>query len=384
MKRCGTENQMMQAEKLSAARIVIVDDEPANVRLLERILQHAGYTDLTSTTDPREALALCKETEPDLILLDLHMPHVDGFGVMAELRPLIVDGNYLPVLILTADITPEAKQRALSGGAKDFLTKPFDPPEVLLRIKNLLDTRLLHLQLQNQNLILEEKVRVRTRELEEARLEILDRLARAAEFRDDATGEHTRRVGETVAALAGTLGLPAAEVELIGRAAPLHDVGKIGIPDAILLKPDRLTVEEFEVMKTHTTIGAGILSGSRFPLLQLAQQIALTHHERWDGAGYPRGLKGEAIPLVGRIVAVVDAFDALTHDRPYRKALSTQEAWEILWEGAGAQWDAGLVEALASTQAAVKGETDGAAFITTGARTTGVRRRQAAARPGRR
>ena len=374
---------MMQANRLSAARIVIVDDEPANVRLLERILQHAGYTDLTSTTDPREALALCKETEPDLILLDLHMPHVDGFGVMAELRPLIVDGNYLPVLILTADITPEAKQRALSGGAKDFLTKPFDPPEVLLRIKNLLDTRFLHLQLQNQNLILEEKVRVRTRELEEARLEILDRLARAAEFRDDATGEHTRRVGETAAALAGTLGLRAAEVELIGRAAPLHDVGKIGIPDAILLKPDRLTVEEFDVMKTHTTIGAEILSGSRFPLLQLAQQIALTHHERWDGAGYPRGLKGEAIPLVGRIVAVADAFDAMTHDRPYRKALSTQEAWEILWEGAGAQWDAGLVEALASTQAAVKGEADGAAFITTGARTTGVRRRQAAARPGR-
>src|SRR3990172_5183213 len=176
MKRCGSENQMMQADRLSAARIVIVDDEPANVRLLERILQHAGYTDLTSTTDPRDALALCKETEPDLILLDLHMPHVDGFAVMAELRPLLVDDNYLPILVLTADITPEAKQRALSGGAKDFLTKPIDPPEVLLRIKNLLDTRFLHLQLQNQNLILEEKVRVRTRELEEAKLEILNRL----------------------------------------------------------------------------------------------------------------------------------------------------------------------------------------------------------------
>ena len=379
MKRCGIENQMMQADRLSAARIVIVDDEPANVRLLERILQHAGYTDLTSTTDPRDALALCKETEPDLILLDLHMPHVDGFAVMAELRPLLVDDNYLPILVLTADITPEAKQRALSGGAKDFLTKPIDPPEVLLRIKNLLDTRFLHLQLQNQNLILEEKVRVRTRELEEAKLEILNRLARAAEFRDDATGEHTRRVGETAAALAGALGLPAAEVELIGRAAPLHDVGKIGIPDAILLKPGRLTIEEFEIMKTHTTIGAEILAGSRFPLLQLAQQIALTHHERWDGTGYPRGLKGEAIPLVGRVVAVADAFDAMTHDRPYRKALSTPEAWEILWEGAGAQWDAGLVEALASTQAAVKGDADGAALSPTGAR-----RRPAAARSGRR
>jgi len=344
----------MQAEGHSAARIVIVDDEPANVRLLERILQQAGYTDLTSTTDPRDALALCKETEPDLILLDLHMPHVDGFAVMAELRPLLADDNYLPILVLTADITRDAKQRALSGGAKDFLTKPIDSIEVVLRIKNLLDTRFLHLQLQDQNVILEEKVRVRTHELEEARMEILDRLARAAEFRDDATGEHTRRVGETAAALASTLGLPAAEVELIGRVAPLHDVGKIGIPDAILLKADRLTVEEFEVMKTHTTIGADILAGSRFPLLQLAQEIALTHHERWDGAGYPRGLKGEAIPLAGRIVAVVDAFDAMTHDRPYRKALSTQAAWEIFWEGAGAQWDAGLVEALASTQTTVK------------------------------
>jgi putative two-component system response regulator len=314
----------MQAEGHSAARIVIVDDEPANVRLLERILQQAGYTDLTSTTDPRDALALCKETEPDLILLDLHMPHVDGFAVMAELRPLLADDNYLPILVLTADITRDAKQRALSGGAKDFLTKPIDSIEVVLRIKNLLDTRFLHLQLQDQNVILEEKVRVRTHELEEARMEILDRLARAA------------------------------EVELIGRVAPLHDVGKIGIPDAILLKADRLTVEEFEVMKTHTTIGADILAGSRFPLLQLAQEIALTHHERWDGAGYPRGLKGEAIPLAGRIVAVVDAFDAMTHDRPYRKALSTQAAWEIFWEGAGAQWDAGLVEALASTQTTVK------------------------------
>src|SRR3990170_5863378 len=176
MKRCGIENQMMQADRLSAARIVIVDDEPANVRLLERILQHAGYTDLTSTTDPQDALALCKETEPDLILLDLHMPHVDGFAVMAELRPLLADDNYLPILVLTADITRDAKQRALSGGAKDFLTKPIDSIEVVLRIKNLLDTRFLHLQLQDQNVILEEKVRVRTHELEEARMEILDRL----------------------------------------------------------------------------------------------------------------------------------------------------------------------------------------------------------------
>ncbi len=339
----------MPEETSRNARILIVDDQEANVRLLERILQQAGYANLKGITDPRLVLPLFAGFRPDLILLDLHMPHADGFAVMEELRPRIPEDAYLPILVLTADITPEAKQRALSGGARDFLTKPFDATEVILRIRNLLQTRFLHLQLQNQNQILEEKVRERTQELEEARLEILERLALAAEFRDDDTGQHTHRVGETSALLARALRFPDARVELVRRAAPLHDVGKIGIPDLILLKPGKLTSQEYEVMKTHTTIGARMLSGSRFPLLQLAAEIALSHHERRDGAGFPRGLKGEAIPIEARIVAVADAFDAMTYDRPYRKALPASEAWEILSDGAGTQWDARVVEALAST-----------------------------------
>ena len=335
---------------LKQSRILIIDDQEANVRVLEGFLKRAGYVTVRGTTDSRRALPLFADFGPDLILLDLHMPHLDGFEVMDRLGPLISKGAYLPILVLTADITQEAKQKALGMGAKDFLTKPFDATEALLRIRNLLETRFLHLQLQDHNLLLEQKVRERTQELEEARIEILERLAHAAEFRDDTTGQHTQRVGLTAVRIAHVLNLPEDQVELIQRAAPLHDVGKIGIPDPILLKPSKLTNEEFEIMKTHTTIGAKILSGSRFPLLKMAEEIALTHHERWDGAGYPQGLKEHAIPLAGRIVAVADSFDAMTNDRPYRKALSPRETWAILSDGAGTQWDATVIEAFSSTE----------------------------------
>jgi len=370
---------MQPPGSLKDARILIVDDQEANVRLLEGILRRAeGYTNIRSTTDPREVLRHYAEFWPDLILLDLHMPHVDGFEVMDALRPFVPAGAYLPILVLTADVTPEAKQRALSGGARDFLTKPFDATEVGLRIRNLLETRFLHLMLQHQNEMLEERVRERTRDLEAARIEVLERLAAAAEYRDDMTGKHTQRVGEIAAVLAKTLGVPAAELDLIRRAAPLHDVGKIGIPDMILLKPGPLTPEEFEVMKTHTTIGARILSGSQFPLLKLAEEIALTHHERWDGTGYPQGLKGEAIPLAGRIVAVADTYDAMTSDRPYRKALPSKEALRVLRDGAGTQWDGSMVEAFASTEVGRKGDWDGDADAA-GA----LHRREVASRPRR-
>jgi len=205
--------------------------------------------------------------------------------------------------------------------------------------------RHLHLQVEAQNALLEERVRERTRELEEAHVEMLDRLAVAAEFRDDATGQHIKRVGQMSSVLAQDLGLPPEQVELIRRAAPLHDVGKIGIPDYILLKPGRLTPEEFDVIKTHATIGARILSGGRFPLLRLAEEIALTHHERWDGTGYPHGLKGEAIPLSGRIVALADAFDALTAPRSYRKTRSVEEAVWTIQRAAGTQFDPKVVDA---------------------------------------
>ncbi len=327
-----------------AGCILIVDDQENNVRILERMLRKAGYDQLVSTIDPRTALPLLEAHKPDLILLDLHMPYLDGFGVLEQFSPHIPEGTYLPILVLTADISTEAKQRALSMGAKDFLAKPFDTTEVLLRIRNLLEARFLYIALQMQNDVLEMKVQQRTRELEDAQVEILERLALAAEFRDDATQEHTQRVGQYSARLARRLGLPDHVVNLIRLAAPLHDLGKIAVPDTVLLKLGRLTDEEFELIKSHTHVGARILSGSRHPLLQLAEQIALTHHEHWDGSGYSPGFRGEEIPLVSRIVAVADVFDALTHARPYKKAWPVADAVAEIRRQSGRQFDPRVVE----------------------------------------
>jgi putative two-component system response regulator len=336
------------SRKLHDARILIVDDQELNVVLLEGILDNAGFNKVVSTTDSTSVVPLKASVNPDLILLDLMMPDMDGFEVMGHLKPVIPRGEYLPILVLTANITKEAKIRALSMGAKDFLIKPFDQTEVLLRIQNLLITRFLHLQLQNQNEQLEEKVRERTAELEEAQIEMLERLAAATEYRDDVTGLHIRRVGNVAALLARELGLPQSDVDLIRRAALLHDVGKIGIPDSILHKLGRLTPEEVEFMKTHTLIGGRLLTGGRSELTRMAEQIALTHQERWDGSGYPLGLKGEAIPLAGRIVALADVFDALTHERPYKKAWSLKDALAEIRRQSGRQFDPQVVEAFFS------------------------------------
>src|SRR4030095_6352540 len=227
----------------TSAKILIVDDQPSNVLLLEGILQEEDYTACRSITDSRQVLSVFLEYQADLVLLDLQMPYLDGFEVMKQLRGRVPPGAYLPILVLTADITPETKRQALAEGASDFLTKPFDTAEVIPRLRNLLQTRWLYLQLQDQNQILEQKVRERTLELEQTQIEILERLALAAEYRDDDTGEHTKRVGQMSAQIAQALGLPEAEVELIRRAALLHDVGKIAIPDSILLKPGKLTPE---------------------------------------------------------------------------------------------------------------------------------------------
>lgn len=327
------------------ARILIVDDQEVNLLLLEQILEREGYTNVTSITDPRGIFALFAESEPDLILLDLMMPELSGFEVMERLERLIPKENYLPILVLTADITLEAKRKALAGQATDFLTKPFDHAEVVLRIRNLLATRLFHLQLRNQNQILHEQVEERTRDLAQAQIEILDRLARAAEFRDYDTSKHTDRVGHIAALMAGELGLPADQVTLIRQAAPLHDVGKIGISDVILLKPGKLTDEEFAVMRSHTMIGAALLSGGCSELVQMAERIAATHHERWDGRGYPQGLQGDAIVLEGRIVALADVFDALTHERPYKSAWSVAEAVAEIERQSGRQFEPCVVQA---------------------------------------
>lgn len=317
-------------------KILIVDDEMANVRFLEILLQQAGYCHIYSTTDARQALALFTDIQPDLLLLDLSMPHLDGFAVMRQLRQE-ENPNPVPVLVLTADATCSAKHKALELGAHDFLTKPLDETEVLLRINNLLATHF-------HSVLLEQKVKERTHDLEKAQLETLQRLALAAEYRDDDTGLHTKRVGTITGLIARQMALSPDQVQLLKRAAPLHDVGKIGVSDTILLKPGKLTEEEFATMKNHTTIGAGILSGSSSPLLQLAEEIALHHHERWDGKGY-LGLQGEAIPLSGRIVSIADVFDALTHERPYKKAWPVAEAVAEIVSQRGCQFDERVVAA---------------------------------------
>jgi putative nucleotidyltransferase with HDIG domain len=332
-------------ESIRSLALLIVDDNPANVRLLERILANAGFTDVTGLTNPGEVLPRIATHPPDLILLDLMMPEIDGFAVMAALPSVVPSDAYLPVLVLTADTSTETRRRALAAGAHDFLTKPFDPVEVELRISNLLATRSLHVQLRGHAQLLEQRVHERTADLEEARLEILQRLALAAEFRDDATGQHTQRVGRACAALAAAVGRPPGEVEDIRRAAPLHDIGKIGIPDAILLKPARLTPEEWAVMRSHTVIGARILSGSNVPVLQVAERIAISHHERWNGSGYPQGLHAEEIPLEGRILAVVDVFDALTSPRPYKPAWPVGDALEEIRQQKEHHFDPRLVDA---------------------------------------
>ena len=333
----------MNKEIILKSKILIIDDRPANVQLLTQILKRAGYSHFRGITDSREALTVFSEFRPDLVAMDLQMPHVDGFALLKQLRSRIPAGNFVPVLVLTSDNSKKTRQEALSLGAKDFLTKPFDVEETLLRIYNLLETRWLNVELQNYNLTLEERVSARTRDLELAQLEILQRLALAAEYRDDSTGRHTQRVGTLAAVLARAVSLPLDLVELIRLSAPLHDVGKIGIPDGVLLKPSKLTDAEYIQIKRHTEIGRLILSGSNFAILQMAERIALYHHERWDGNGYHR-LAGETIPLEARIVSVADVFDVITHDRPYKQAESAEFAIDCLRQESGKQFDPSLVD----------------------------------------
>jgi putative two-component system response regulator len=332
-------------EPLREARVMIVDDERANVRLLERMLAGWGCADVVGVSDSSRALEAFVEFEPDLVLLDLHMPPPDGYELLAALARATGESSYVPILILTAETAQPARQRALALGANDFVTKPFDSTEVRLRITNFLETRRLHRELVEHRDHLERRVRLRTSELEQSRVEALERLALAAEYRDDDTQEHAKRIGRTATLLAERLGVPPDDRERLARAAPLHDVGKIAISDAILLKPGRLTEQEFEAMKEHAAIGARILGGSASGLLRMAEEIARTHHERWDGTGYPSGFRGEEIPLVGRIVAVADVFDALTHERPYKAAWKVDRAIAEIVAQSGRHFDPRVVDA---------------------------------------
>lgn len=325
-----------------SARILVVDDSDMNLRLMRRILGSAGYEHLMTSSDASDVPSMVQQFQPDLILLDLHMPGKDGFEVLKDLEPAL-NASFLPVLMLTGDLSPDVKRLALSLGAKDFLAKPFDTAEIVLRIHNLLETRLLYVDM-------ESRVRRRTRELEQSQVEILERLARAAELRDDDTGRHTQRVGELSARLADAAGMPSAQVHLMRMAARLHDLGKIGIPDSILRKPGRLTGEEMDVIRSHTTIGAQMLSGGKSDLILMAERIAYSHHEWWNGEGYPRRLSEHSIPIEARIVGLADFFDAVSHARPYRNAWPLDRVLDEVRELAGTHFDARLVEVLLDTR----------------------------------
>lgn len=324
-------------------RILIVDDEPANLKLLQKLLQKQGYSKLELIADSRQVIAAYQREQPDLILLDLNMPHFDGFEILAQLAELR-DPMLPPIVILTAQTRSEYMLQALQAGASDFISKPFDQHELLARVRNLLGVRLASRLMHEQNHILEALVREQTREIEESRLQIVQRLGRAAEYRDNETGAHVLRMSHMAARLAQAAGWSEDRCRLILHAAPMHDVGKIGIPDHILLKPGAFTDEERAIMQTHVEIGADILAGSDTPLLKLAHEIALTHHEKWDGTGYPRGLKGEEIPESGRITALVDVFDALTSKRPYKPAWPIEKALDVLKKDAGTHFDPRLVD----------------------------------------
>jgi putative two-component system response regulator len=319
---------------MSSHRILIVDDEDCNVVLLERMLSREGHEAVTGERSSARALELCAEHPYDLVLLDLHMPAPDGFEVLRQLEDERFGSP--SVLVLTADTTEQAKQRALSMGASDFVTKPFDAIEVLLRVRNLLHTRTLQSRLEEQNHDLERSVAIRTQQLADSRAETIRRLSRAVEYRDPETGDHIERMSGYCALLARRVGL---DSEAVLMASPMHDVGKIAVPDRILLKPGPLTAEERRDMERHAQVGYELLTGSDSELLELAATIAWTHHERFDGSGYPRGLVGEEIPLVGRIAGVADVFDALTSDRVYRPALPLEEAAEAMRQARGSHFD---------------------------------------------
>ncbi|MCZ6795842.1 MAG: response regulator [Planctomycetota bacterium] len=361
-------------------KVVIVDDEPINIKVVRKYLKQAGYEKFSTTTEATEAVDMIRRELPDVILLDIMMPGVSGLEILEQVRAFEPTAH-VPVLILTASSDQEIKRQALALGATDFLEKPLDPMDLVPRLRNVLTVKAHHDHIKAYSAELEREVQERTRELTATRRELIHCLARAAEYRDNETGRHVIRVGRFVGIVARELGLPDPLVELMELASPLHDLGKIGIPDSILLKPGKLTPEEFELMQTHTglgkkvfecisdnewdifrghtDIGAKILDSTESPLLAMAARIAITHHEKWNGSGYPLALAGEDIPIEGRITAVADVFDALSSKRPYKPAFPREKCLKIMKEECGEHFDPQVLDAfLARIQDVVKFQID--------------------------
>jgi len=325
------------------ANVLIVDDERSNIAVLNTCLSQSGFKHIKGITDSRQAIQNYNDFNPDIILLDIRMPYFDGFELMEQFKKLN-DDPPVPIIVLTAELDSSTRYRALEAGAKDFLTKPFDILEVSLRMANILENQLLNKKLQTVNMNLEIKVLDRTAEINQTRLSIIHRLGQAAEFRDNETGNHIIRMSQYCAFLGTMIGLDGEHCDLLLSTSPMHDVGKIGIPDNILLKPGKLNQEEWEIMKTHVTIGGKLFSGDQSDLMVMAKRIALEHHEKYDGTGYPNGLKGEEISIEGRIVGICDVFDALTSERSYKKAWSVDDAMSEIIKGKGLHFDPHLVE----------------------------------------
>jgi putative two-component system response regulator len=338
------------------AKVLVVDDEERNLHLMRDILLTQEDYDVILAKDGQEALDKVYAESPDVILLDVNMPRKDGFEVAKELKSNEAT-KAIPIVMVTGLSAVEHRIMALEVGADDFLAKPVDMMEVVARVRSLVKVKAYHDHMRDYQRTLEAEVAKRTQQLQRAferikaaSLDTIYRLARAAEYKDEDTGSHLQRMSHYSAALARRLGLNDRTVEAILYAAPMHDVGKIGIPDRILLKPGRLDSEEWRIMKQHTTIGARILEGFSSGFIKLAEVIALTHHEKWDGSGYPLGLADRKIPLVGRIVALADVFDALNSKRPYKEALPVEQSLQLIRDGRGAHFDPDVVDAFFDVQ----------------------------------
>ncbi|MGI8908659.1 MAG: HD domain-containing phosphohydrolase [Candidatus Sumerlaeaceae bacterium] len=326
--------------------ILVVDDEPDYVNLLTTVFINAGYTQCSGIVDPHQLPEAFDLLQPDLILLDMHMPGINGWELLREWRHKREQQEILPVIAMTADTCDSTRRTALELGASDFCSKLISMDELLLRAANMLQIRSLYLELRQHANEMEDQVRRRTEDVIRAQMALVDRLGTAVEVRDGGeTIRHSNRVGDVAATIAERLACQQPEISLIRRAAPLHDIGKIGIPDSILNKPGKLTPEEFAVVKTHSEIGHRILAGTGMPLMELAAEIAIAHHENWDGTGYPKGLQQTEIPFAARVAALADVYEALTSERPYKHAWTHEQAVKQIVEYRRSKFDPAVVDA---------------------------------------